>query len=621
MRAAYGLLLVLLVLPQHAHADAGIFRGPYLNNVTTDAITVLFENPTAVTGVLRYGVNLASENTVQISPAQKHQEVRLTGLAALAPPGSRFVYELEVDGVIRSGSFYTAPNPGAAFSFVAYGDNRSSEPQHQAVVDALLAESGPPRLAMSTGDMVSSGDNEAHWDDFFRIEAPFLANTPTFLAIGNHEVDARDWRVGRRIFQHPVDVAPASGDESYYRVAYGNVELIVINVETETLYTGLLSLLAGDQEDWLEEVLANPLPSAEHRFVFIHQGPYSSKPGRNGNFWLRQWIELFKTSGIDAIISGHDHYAEWGFTKYGLPYFIHGGGGAPLYDNKGLRVEGDHTINYGVSELGYILISIDGPKARFELKNLSGGIVASFEYGDAAQPECTLAADCGGPPAFGCPGGSWECHRSACRYTCEQGSSSLVTCLTDQACVTSIAAQCPGDVHCERPGINPLEYYCACDIPPECTQNADCANRPPPIEGCAGTWACTDDVCEFSPVVVCEAPPPDAGVSEDAGAPEADAGTTSEAGVIGGDSSEPGDLSFSSPDAPTVPPDGATDGVDVLASGPDGGAPGESEPGCACATSDRSLPGADFGVYALVLLGLLVNRRRSGRRLASRGVD
>lgn len=611
MRAASWLAPLLLAVPLELHADAGIFRGPYLNNVTSDAITVLFENPTAVTGVLRYGVNQPNEQTVTISTAQKHHEIRLTGLAALATPGSRFVYELEVDGVVRSGTFYTALTGRTPFSFIAYGDNRSSEPQHQAVVDALLAETGPIRLAMSTGDMVSSGDNEPQWDDFFRIEAPFLANTPTFLAIGNHEVDRRNWDIGRRIFQHPVNVPPASGDESYYRVAYGNVELIVINVETETLYNGILSLLAGDQEDWLEEVLANPLPNVDHRFVFIHQGPYSSKPGRNGNFWLRQWIELFKMSGIDAVISGHDHYAEWGFSKYGVPYFIHGGGGAPLYDNKGLRVEGDHTINYGISELGYILIGIDGEKARFELKNLSGGVVASFEYGNAAQPQCSIAADCGGPPAFGCPGGSWECHRSACRYTCEQGTSSLVTCLTDQACVSAIGAQCPGDVRCERPGINPLEYYCACDIPPDCTQNADCANRPPPIEGCAGTWACQDDVCEFSPVVVCEPPAPDAGVPEDAGSAEDAAAPTPDLGTAA-DAAESPDVPSPSPDAASSSPDAhdAHDAPDAATSiARDAGVNDPPEEGCACGVLEPATAGG-LGHLAWLLLALLLWPRR-----------
>lgn len=608
--AATGAGLVLFCAAS-ARGDAGIFRGPYLNNVTTDAITVLFENPTAVAGVLRYGVAQPSEHTIQIGTARKHQEVRITGLSGLAAPGSRFVYELEVEGVVRSGEFHTAPTGRTPFTFLAYGDNRSSETQHQAVVDALMREMSTARFAMSTGDMVSSGLNEGHWDDFFRIEAPFLAKTPTYLAIGNHEVDLGDWTIGRRLFQHPTDVPPASNDESFYRFLYGNVELIVINVETENLYTGLLGLLAGDQARWLEDVLPNPLAGADHRFVFIHQGPYSSKPGRNGNFWLRQWLGSFKQHGIDAVISGHDHYAEWGFTKFGLPYFIHGGGGAPLYENKGLRVEGDHTINYGVSELGYMLVHIDGEKARFEVKDLRGRVVAHYEYGNSAQPACQLAADCGGPPPYGCPGGEWECHRSACRYTCENGSSTLVTCFTDQACEDAIAGQCPGAVRCERPGINPLEYYCACDIPPDCTTTADCQSRPPPVEGCEGTWACQDDVCEFSPVTVCAPPEP-----ADAGTPT-DASEAADLGAPSDDAATPPDAE-PAPDTGSVSEDAEPAVVDLGPASPDAStAAPPPTGGCDCRAASASPSAGDhrapLGGLAVLLLGL-ARRRVRGRR-------
>ena len=613
--ASLGLLLSTVSV---AHADPGAFRGPYLNDVRADGITVLWESPTPTTGVVHYGVNSPNEMTAASSTPALHHEVRLIGLSGMAPPGSQFVYELEVDGQRYPGSFYTAVQGDTPFSFLVYGDNRSSEPQHTAVVDALLAEMSEARFIMSTGDMVSDGDDESHWDTYFQIEAPFLARMPVYLAIGNHEVDSLRWDIGQRVFAPPTDVMPASNDEAFFHFIYGNVQLIVINAEVDGLFTGLLSFLAGDQEDWLEEVLDNRPPGVRHRFVFIHKGPYSSKRGRTGNFWLRQWLDDLKAADVNVIISGHDHYAERGFAENGLHYLIHGGGGAPLYDTLGPRVVNDHSIIYSESRLGYVLVSIDGPRAEFEIKALDGTVVDRFVYGDQAMPECASETDCGAPPVNGCPGGSWECAHEACRFTCDSGMGGLITCFTDRQCENMIGAQCPGTAVCESPSNNPLDRYCRCDVPPECTMASDCAGRPPPIPGCVGTWDCMDDVCEFLPDSVCDEPDagmsmPDADVA-DATAPDAstsaedattadaataDATSPSDA-VVADDAASANDATAPATDAGVV----AGDDAEVDA-GPAPTLP-VAEDNCSCAaTAERSrMP---WGL-ALVLLPFV--RRR-----------
>jgi hypothetical protein len=410
---------------------------------------------------------------------------------------------------------------------MVYGDNRSSEPQHQAVVDALLAEASNPRFIISTGDMVSSGDNESHWDTFFRIEAPLLRRLPLFLAIGNHEVDGGDWDIPRRVFQHPTNLAPASNSESFYHFTYGNAQFIVINAEVDNLYTGFLGIFAGDQEDWLTDILANRPSGIDHRFLFIHKGPYSSKTGRTGNFWLRQWLETFKTSGIDLIVSGHDHYVERGWTRHGIPYLIHGGGGAPLYDTKGARVVSDHTIVYSETRLGYVVVQVDGPKVHVQVKGLTDNVVDEFGWGDAQNSECTVASDCGNPPAYACPGGGWECRADACHWACDSQMSSLVTCTLNSDCA-GVLPNCMGTPVCERPTVNPAHWYCRCETPPDCEMDSDCQSRPPPIANCPGVWQCITQACEFTPDTICDE---DAGVSSDAGDASMDDGGQSDTGT------------------------------------------------------------------------------------------
>ncbi len=567
-----------------AHAQPGVFRGPYLTDVTSDAITLLWESPTPTTGTIRYGVAAVTENVAVDNVPATHHEVRLTGLSALAAGGTKFVYELEVDGMTYPGSFRTAVVGDAPFSFVVFGDNRSSVPQHMAVLDALLAEPTEAYFAMSTGDMVSDGNNESQWDSFFTIEQPFLAKTPVYLAIGNHEVDGGDWQVPRRIFAAPTTVPPASNDESFYHFVYGNAQIIVINIETHTLFPSVLGVFGGDQEVWLTDVLDNPPAGIQHRFLFIHQGPYSSKPGRDGNFWLRTWLPDLKAANIDVIISGHDHYAERGFAVNGVPYVIHGGGGAPLYDTLGPRVVADHTILYGETRLGYVVVDVDGPHAEVSIRTLDGFTIDNFSYGDPSHPAaCVSASDCGGPPTYGCPDGSWECVKSFCRYTCDPGLvDSLVTCFTNTDCENAIGAVCGGQAHCEMPDINPLEWHCLCDVAPQCVSDANCAGLEPPIAGCAGSWACVDETCEFSPDTVCDPPGP-----TDAGVPDATAAPVDDAGSTAGD------------DAGGNP------------ANPDAGGGSGSSGGCGCKASSNESP---YGVLVWLLLALaaLGRRRRVG---------
>ncbi|MBI4816734.1 MAG: metallophosphoesterase [Deltaproteobacteria bacterium] len=605
-----GVAGLLTLLGSQAFAQGAVFRGPYLQDVSSDGISIVWESPNPSTGVVRFGVANPTARTISGGGPARHQSVRLSGLTQLAPPGSKFTYELEVDGVTRAGTFRTAPAPGTPFTFLVYGDNRSSRPQHEAVVQALVAEMDSVAFAMNTGDLVSDGQSESDWDAFFEVEAPFLAHTPFFVAIGNHEVELTSWSVTERIVEHPsTALAPASSSESFYHFQYGNVELIVVNVEVDNLYT--ISLLAGAQEEWLERVIGTRPPGIDHRFLFIHQGAYSSKPGRNGNFWLRQWLDSLKPE-IDVIFSGHDHYAELGFSRTGIPYVVHGGGGAPLYDTLGPRVTNDHTIVYGESRLGYVLVDVDGPEVQITIKGIDGSTVSTFEYGSASAPECLSPSDCGPPLLTSCPDGAWECHRGACRYECSD-SGSLFGCLSDNACAQSIGSYCSGEATCEKPGIDPRQWYCLCNVPPDCSTDGDCAGRPPPVAGCVGTWGCVGQACEFSPTTICEEPTTSMDASVDASVDGAvsDAASGVDAVAIPDATTGP-DVSLLGDDA-RASEDAASQVSDASASNPDAGQDeGTGEPeatsGCGCASTGRGA----LGVWALMALMAMASRRLRG---------
>ncbi|MBI1949466.1 MAG: metallophosphoesterase [Deltaproteobacteria bacterium] len=516
------LLAAVLVLARSASAEGAALRGPYLLDVSSSSVRVVWESPAGMggsTGTVRWGEATIAEHSRPTSGAALHQSVLLDGLAA----ATSYVLRVDIDGYgTFDGSFTTAPTAGdaaARFAFVVYGDNRSSAEQHAAVVDAILAEPTPLSFLMNTGDLVSDGQVEADWDSFFTVARPLLLEQPLFVAIGNHEVDGTSFDVTQRIFHI---------DRAFSSTVYGNAQLMLLNVEVDDLY----DFGSSDQVEFLRAALASTPPGVEHRFVFIHQGPYSSKAGRSGNYWLRRWLDDLDDAGVDVIFSGHDHYAERGWSARGTPYVIHGGGGAPLYDHLGLRTTPDHTIVYGETRLGYALVEVDGAKVEVTLRGLEGEIVSYFAFGDAAAPECSAASECGAPPMYGCAGGAWRCRQSACEWVCPDDGGFAIECFTDGACADRLGATCTGEARCQSSG---LQFYCVCDDGTECQSSADCVGRVPPVPGCVGTWQCQDSVCEFTPSNgVCDhdAPVADAGTAPDAGgAPAGDAGPLVDAGV------------------------------------------------------------------------------------------
>jgi hypothetical protein len=308
---------------------------------------------------------------------------------------------------------------------------------------------------------------------------------------------------------------------------------------------------------------------------------------------MRQWLDALEAGDVDVIFSGHDHYAERGWTKNGLYYVIHGGGGAPLYDTLGLRVTNDHTIVYGETRLGYVLVNVDGPRVEVILKGLNGVVVDRFEYGNMQMPACSTAADCGAPPANPCPGGAWECRENACVFAgC--GGTGLVACRNDADCVDEIGDVCDGTPICERPSINPLEWYCFCDTPPECAVDVDCNGMEPPIPDCPGTWACVSEVCEFTPDTICD--DPDGGV-RDAGDTPVDAGVDpADAGVI-----DPPDAS--APDATPGERDAGESETEKPAVDP------PQAEGCACSATPSAATSASPWIALFAMFVVRLRRR------------
>lgn len=357
---------VALVRPAHG---IELVRGPYLQLPTRTSMVVTFDLDEEALAEVRYGETSLDWAVVSAQENQRHNLV-LDGLR----PGRDYRYAVYVDDepLTEERGFVAAPTSQTPFTFLVFGDTRSNHDDHDEVIGMMLGESA--ELLLHTGDLTSSGDSESQWDTFFSIEQPLLERLPICPVVGNH--DETD---GRATLFDETFALP--GTELYYSFDYANAHFVFLDqyvnaepicVIDEALVDGCLD---AQQRYWLENDLqgASERAGIEHIFVVAHSGPYSSKSGRSGSGQLRALLPLFQEVGVTAIFGGHDHYYERGNSGNGIPYFITGGGGAPLYTISDPS-DDPHTVALNSEIHHYLVVEVTGAVVRVDAKNVSGVI-------------------------------------------------------------------------------------------------------------------------------------------------------------------------------------------------------------------------------------------------------
>ena len=338
IRVGAVLLGILIVAPQvGALQDVG----PYLQDVRQTSVKVCITSTTSCVTV-QYGLDTSYGSTVDSCDSAYIDSlvndlftVQLTGLA----PSTVYHYRVIRGGqVTADAAFTTAVYPSEPFSFVAYGDNRrgpgiwggGTDQAHQAVVYAALAEN--PCFVVDTGDFVNieevaGEDMPGEWVNFFRVEAPMIANKPLFPVRGNHENDA-DFYLD--FFSPPEE---SSGTEHWYAFDYGNAHFVMINTE-ESYHPG------SPQYQFIEADLAAHEGTGPI-FAAFHKPPFSIGVHGGSGSAHDSLAPLLQDYGVDVVFNGHDHIYMRTPAINGVNYVVTGGGGAPLY---GLNIDDNPQI-------------------------------------------------------------------------------------------------------------------------------------------------------------------------------------------------------------------------------------------------------------------------------------
>lgn len=342
---------------------------PYIQNVSTDGITVLWETNIPSNGIVKYGkANLAENNarldsSVITENTNLMHAVRLNNLQAENKYFYKVIVFVNSDTIqYKINPFMTAPVSEIPITFAVFGDTQQQSDTTIWNRIAKLALSERPNFGLIVGDLVDIGGELPQWKyQFLSNGNSFMESIPLFPVIGNHDIIYDDEAENfNKYVKYP-------GTENYYTVKYGIAQLFVLD-SNEDMAPG------SKQYSWLENELAKS--KAQWKIAAHHHPPYTSDNddygntetsiALNGDPNFDPIIPLYEKFNVDIVFYGHIHSYErtWPLAnnkvdENGVVYVQCGGAGG---DNEYSGIIRSWFSAKLKSNHHFCLVSINGSK-------------------------------------------------------------------------------------------------------------------------------------------------------------------------------------------------------------------------------------------------------------------
>jgi phosphodiesterase/alkaline phosphatase D-like protein len=145
-----------VVVPAQNVVIGALTKGPYVTALGPTSAEVRFETDAPAPAAIELTHAGDKPRVIHDAATIATHVLRIDGLA----PSTHYVYVVRANGrESPHASFVTAPKDEGAspFSFIVYGDNRTDDTSHAAIVRAILGT--PCDFLVNTGDMVEDGGN------------------------------------------------------------------------------------------------------------------------------------------------------------------------------------------------------------------------------------------------------------------------------------------------------------------------------------------------------------------------------------------------------------------------------------------------------------------------------
>jgi 3',5'-cyclic AMP phosphodiesterase CpdA len=251
-----------------------------------------------VTGIIVNNVRADAVVVAGLIPAK---------VTVLSPTSVQYEF-MVTPGVVNMATFSVPTGP--ELSFAVMGDNRDGRKIYTKLINTL--NEAKPAFVINGGDLVSSGQ-ESQYETFLADSAKFTM--PYFTALGNHDIAN-----GGRVYYNKL-LSP-----DYYDFVWGNAQFIVLDNADGKMNEQQLA--------WLEQKLQNR--ASQHVFLVMHKPTFDPRPGGTHTVDTQELADRLEQMAakykVTAVFASHIHMYYQG-ERLGIPYYITGGAGAPLYAN------------------------------------------------------------------------------------------------------------------------------------------------------------------------------------------------------------------------------------------------------------------------------------------------
>jgi acid phosphatase type 7 len=348
-------------------------NGPYLQNLASSSVEVRVELDAPAAANLEILDGAGKKRTIPGSSATFHV-FRADGLA----PQTSYRYIVRA-GAFESplGQFVTAPpdDSRAPFAFIVYGDNRSNDQAHAAVVRAIQQQSFD--FLVNSGDFVAAGGERAQWHAFFAVEADLLRDHCVFACVGNHELVEDQAATNFLAYFGARATTDAGQVDLYSSFRWANARFFLLNA-FQDWGQGELSWLRRELEK------ADAEPGVSTRVVVVHRSPWSSGHHGDDVKALAAGVpELLVRHHVDLVFAGHDHMYERG-EWMGLKYVTSGGGGAPLDPD----ITPKPSTRRAEATYNFVRVSVEGDDVKVVAQRPDGSTIESCGFRHGASWDC-----------------------------------------------------------------------------------------------------------------------------------------------------------------------------------------------------------------------------------------
>lgn len=333
------LLFIFISLSISAAEAQQVIRGPYLQLLRTDGVTVCFRTDQPAVARITYGTDMNNlDRTQDGAGVETDHFVTLSGLQ----PYTKYYYTVGTQGQVLEGPdtsqfFITSLETGSTkpMRIWAIGDFGKGNTQQGEVRSSYVDYSKDKHtdVWLWLGDNAyNDGTDQEYQDKVFSGPNGYetiLPNMPFWPTPGNHDYqipcqlpcftqDPTTIQIPYYDIVHVPTQAEAGGQPSqteiFYSFDYGNVHFISINSEAYAWTNDPNSILF----DWIEADLDSN--KQEWTIAFWHQPPYSKGSHDSDDFFellmaaMRENVApVMEKHGVDIVVSGHSHVYERSF--------------------------------------------------------------------------------------------------------------------------------------------------------------------------------------------------------------------------------------------------------------------------------------------------------------------